>query len=390
MKTPSRVLHVITAFDRGGAENHLATLVEHQRGYGAAVAIAYLRGGGGWASPMRALGAEVHDLGLRFYGDPRPLCKLRRLIAQGRFDLVHAHLPPAELYLRLALLGLDSRLPLIISKHNDCPFHSGPGALLLERWVGRRASVMISISDAVCRYMSARGVGVAPCRMTVIPYGIEIAPFDQVRPEAVAALRLEWGITRDTLVFGFVGRLVEQKSIETLLAAFGRFMKRERWDAKLVIVGDGPLNAELRRCAENAGVARDVIWAGLRADIPVVMRAFDVFALTSIFEGFGLVLVEAMAARKPVVATRVSAIPEVVIDGETGILAEPRSANAVADALTQMTDGTLRARLGAAGYERAAEHFTLERMWRSTDRAYASALGSVRLRDSAPARIAAT
>lgn len=390
MNIPSRVLHVITAFDRGGAENHLATLVQHQRGYGAAVTIAYLRGGGVWADAMRELGAEVHDLGLRFYGDPRPFRKLRRLLARGAFDIVHAHLPPAELYVRLALLGLDPRLPLIISKHNDCPFHRGPGALVMERWVARRASAMIAISDAVRRYMSARRVGVAPCRMTTVPYGIDIAPFERVSEQAVTALRREWEVGSGTLVFGFVGRLVEQKSIDTLIAAFGLFMSRERCDTKLVIVGDGPLLPALRRCAEQAGVAAHLVWAGFREDIPAVMQAFDVFALTSIFEGFGLVLVEAMAARKPVVATRVSAIPEVVIEGETGLLADPRSPEAIAAAFAQLTDGALRARLGTAGYRRAFEHFTLERMWQSTDRAYAHALRAAPPRSSAPARIAAT
>lgn len=377
MKTPHRVLHVITAFDRGGAENHLADLVRHQRQTGVAVTVAYLRGGGSLAPAMQALGVVVHDLALRFYGDPRPLWRLRRLLARGAFDLVHAHLPPAELYVRLALLGTSARaLPLVISKHNDCPFHDLPGELAMDRWVARRAAAMIVISEAVQRYMTARGVGVAPCWMETIPYGIDVAPYEQVTAEAVAALRLEWEVGSGTLVFGFVGRLVEQKAIDTLLRAFALFMSRERCDAKLVIVGNGPLMAALRRCAEETGVAAHVVWAGFREDIPVVMRAFDTFVLTSLFEGFGLVLVEAMAARKPVVATRVSAIPEVVLDGETGLLAEPGSVESIASALAQLTDGALRARLGAAGYRRAFEHFTLERMWQSTDAVYAHALPS--------------
>ena len=112
------------------------------------------------------------------------------------------------------------------------------------------------------------------------------------------------------------------------------------------------------------------------------MRAFDVFALTSIFEGFGLVLVEAMAAGRPVVATRVSAIPEVVSDGETGFLVEAGNPQAVADALARLTDPALRARLGAAGSRRVAEHFTLERMWEGTDAVYARVLHPESERDS--------
>lgn len=377
MKTSLRVLQVITAFDRGGAENHLADLVRFQRKHGMEVTIAYLRGRGSLAAGMRALEVDVHPLALRFYGDLRPLSRLRRLIADGAFQLVHAHLPPAELYVRLALLGTSAKaLPLVISKHNDCRFHALPGELLMERWVARRASVIITVSDAVRKFMNGRGIGHVRCRMQTIPYGIDVRPADEVAPEAVAALRKEWGAGRDTLVVGFVGRVVEQKSIDTLIRAFALFLRRTGCNARLVIVGDGPLVSVLRRCASESGVAERVVWAGFREDIPAVMEAFDVFALTSIFEGFGLVLAEAMAARRPIVATRVSAIPEVVLDGETGLLADPRSAEGIADALAKLTDPALRARLGSAGYERVRAHFTLEKMWQATEAAYAHALRS--------------
>ena len=388
MNAPLRVLHVITAFDLGGAENHLADLVRHQRRTGVEVTIAYLRGTGAWTSEMRALGASVEYLGLRFYGDLRPLLRLKRLIARGAFHLVHAHLPPAELYARLALLGTPaSALPLIISKHNDCAFHRLPGELLLERWVARRASAMIVISDAVSRYMKARRVGVPPCRMETIRYGIDVTPFENVAPCAIAKLRADWGANPATLVIGFVGRVVEQKSIDTLIRAFALMQRDHPCDAKLVIVGDGPLVPALRRCADEAGVGDRIVWAGFRADIPVVMRAFDVFALTSIFEGFGLVLIEAMAARRAVVATRVSAIPEVVADCETGCLAEPRAAESVAAALAKLADRDLRAQFGAAGFRRASEHFTLDRMWKSTDAVYAACLNVPATRASESERL---
>jgi len=377
MKTSPRLLHVITAFDRGGAENHLSDLVRHQRQTGWEVTVAYLRGGGSLAPEMRELGADVHHLALRFYGDPRPLVRLRRLIAEGSFDLVHAHLPPAELYTRLALLGTPAEaLPLVISKHNDCPFHGLPGELAMERWVARRASAMIVISEAVNRYTTARWVGAADGSLDTIRYGIDVAPFDRVSTDDIAALRHEWQVGSGTLVIGFVGRLVAQKSIDTLIDGFAAFLKKTPCDAKLVIVGDGPLKESLQRHASEAGIAQQVVWTGFREDIPLVMRAFNIFALTSVFEGFGLVLVEAMAARLPVVATRVSAIPEVVQDGETGLLVDARSPECVADALEQVSSSSVAARMGAAGYRRAFEHFTLERMWQSTDAVYARCLRS--------------
>src|SRR4030095_7545407 len=120
MKTAHHILHVITGIDRGGAENHLFDLVRHQRASGMAVTVAYLRGNGYWAAPLRALGAEVQPLGLRFYGELKPLVRLGWLLRRTEFDLVHAHLPPAELYVRLALLGINRQtVPVLITKHNE-------------------------------------------------------------------------------------------------------------------------------------------------------------------------------------------------------------------------------------------------------------------------------
>src|SRR5262245_36204645 len=111
-----RVLHVITTVNRGGAENHLYDLVQHQRRAGMAVTVAYLRGA------YRDVGVPLHDLALRYYGELAPLRKLRCLMNAFAPDLVHAHMPPAELYSRLALTGISaSRLPLLITKHNEEP-----------------------------------------------------------------------------------------------------------------------------------------------------------------------------------------------------------------------------------------------------------------------------
>lgn len=364
-----RILHVSTTINRGGAENHLFDLVQHQREAGMNVAVAYLRGN------HRELNVPAHHLALRFYGDLRPLMRLRSLIAEFQPELVHAHLPPGELYARLALLGTPaSALPLIISKHNDCPFHRIPGQRALGRWVAGRAAAVIAISDAVRRYMTGPALGLRPDTVHRIYYGIDVRPFEHVTEASVATLRQEWGAGADTLVVGFAGRLVEQKAIDTLIRAFGLFVARTPCPAKLVIAGYGPLEATLRKCADEAGVADRMVWAGFREDVPRLMRAFDVFAITSVHEGFGLVLVEAMAAKRPVVATRAGAIPEVVVDGETGLLTDPQEPQQIADALGRMTQPALRAQWGAAGYRRVLAHFTLERMWEQTDALYATCL----------------
>lgn len=364
------VLHVITSINRGGAQNHLVDLIRHQSAC-MAVSVAYLRGDGYWADALRDMGVNVHDLGLRFYGDLRPLRRLRRIIREANFDLVHAHLPPAELYARMALIGIDrTQLPLAVSKHNDEPFHKSIGERSLGRWVARRAAVVVAISDAVNRYMAGPALGIEPARLETIHYGIDARPFAATTAEQGLALRRRWGIPNEAVLIGFAGRLVPQKSLETLLEGFALLRKRSSTDFRLALVGSGELEAPLRERANVLGIADAVVWPGFHDDMPAVMRAFDVFALTSLYEGFGLVLVEAMATARPVVATRVSAIPEIVVDGETGFLISPRSPEELANALQKLESSTLRDRLGAAGQRRVMHDFTLERMYEATDNLY--------------------
>jgi glycosyltransferase involved in cell wall biosynthesis len=364
-----RILHVSTAVSRGGAQNHLLDLVQHQRSVGMNVAVAYLRG------PHRDLGVRMHDLALRFYGDPRPLVSLRRLIAAFQPDLVHAHMPPAELYSRLALAGM------LITTHIAELFSAGPGERPMGRWVGRRASRVIAISQAVNRYMTGPTLGLDPLKMHTIYYGIDARPFVEAPNAPAASLRRQWGVPDRALVVGFAGRLVPQKSIDTLLEAFARFRGQTGVDAWLAIVGIGPLEPELRRQADELGVARRVVWAGFHEDMRSVMRAFDVFAISSVYEGFGLVLIEAMASGRPVVATRAGAIPEVVADGDTGLLVPPGDPQAFAAALARMTAPALRRSLGQAGQRRTLAEFTLDKMFARTDALYADILAP-RLADS--------
>jgi glycosyltransferase involved in cell wall biosynthesis len=371
MKTALRVLHVITEIDRGGAENHLFDLVKHQLTSGMTVTVAYLHGEGYWKGPLEALGAEVHPLCLRFYGELKPLVRLGRLIRSKEFDLVHAHLPPAELYVRLALLGISRKaLPLVITKHNEERFCDGPGKRILGRWVARRADRLITISEAVKGYMSGPGLGVDQRHLETIYYGIDAAQFGESRRAAAASLRKYWDIATEELAIGFVGRLVPQKDIGTLIRGFALFAATFA-EAKLVIVGSGPLDGELRRVAEELRMSGRVVWAGFRDDIATVMSAFDIIALTSVYEGLGLVLLEAMASRLPVVATRVGAIPELVTDGETALLVSPQRPEELAVAFHKLADGTMRARLGEAGRARVVREFTLEKMCQQTDALYA-------------------
>jgi hypothetical protein len=148
------ILHVITTISRGGAENHLFELIKSQVGQGFKVSVAYLKGDGYWRNEYESIGVLVVDLRMGNYGELRPIFRLLSVIRKYRPSIVHAHLPPAELYTRLSLIGITrTRIPLIISKHNDERFYKGPAQKMLGSWVAKRAERLIAISDAVRNYM---------------------------------------------------------------------------------------------------------------------------------------------------------------------------------------------------------------------------------------------
>ena len=354
------LLHVITTIERGGAENHLVDLIERQVSVGDRVTVAYLKYAGYWRARLEAAGVRVVDLGMRYYGDPRPLLRLRRLLYALKSDVVHAHMPPAELYARLALLG-DSRTSFVISKHNDERFFRGWGSSFVATWTASRAGKVIAISSAVKRYMVEQRVQV-PDRLVAIHYGIDSTPYQAVAEAEVRALRNSWGLASGTCLIGTVARLVPQKALHILLEGFALFLQSGQVPARLVLVGRGPLEDALKSHAEALGIADKVLWTGFREDIPAVMRALDVFALTSEYEGFGLVLLEAMAAGTPVVATRVSAIPEVVSDDESGLLIDSGSPLDLAKAFLKLENPAERLRLGQGGVYRVETSFSPEKM----------------------------
>ena len=368
-----KILHVITTVNRGGAENHLIDLVEKQLSEGHQIFVAYLKGDGYWSDYLISKGADVKDLRLRYYGHLTPLFKLIILINKISPDVIHGHMPPAELYSRIAIIFSKTKSAFVISKHNDEPFFKGIGSEFVGRWVSRRSKKIIAISDSVNKYMQFN-LDVRPDKLTTIRYGLDASKYDAGKTEALQ-LRAQWAKNSGDILIGTVARLVPQKALHVLLKAFAKYKLKSSLVAVLVVVGRGPLEQELKKLAEDLDIADSVKWVGFREDIHNVMNVFDIFALTSAYEGFGLVLLEAMAAGKPVVATNVSAIPEVVVDKETGFLCNAFDAEAFASAFFHLENEHLRSQMGEAGKTRVKKEFTIEKMESNTRKVYLDALG---------------
>jgi glycosyltransferase involved in cell wall biosynthesis len=353
------VLHVVTTINRGGAENHLATLTTEQASRGWSVAIAYLKGDGYWTAEFNKSGVEVIPLSWSGYTDLSVIRRLRELIEARRPTILHAHLPAAEVFTRLARAGARVQPRFIISKHSDDPI-STPLFWAGGFWAERGAASVIAISHAVANYLR-RQHRLSASKVFPIHYGLEPAAYDQVPPDTIRAIRQQWGIAEGEIVVGTVARIVTQKRIDLLIDALASLRARGL-PLKLVVVGAGPLEARLRRRAAQKNVTEAVVWAGRREDIPAVMQALDIFALCSDYEGFGLVLLESMASRRPIVATRVSAIPEIVVDGTTGYLCEPGNADSIAASIEKLCDCERRKSFGEAGRARLERDFTVSKM----------------------------
>lgn len=372
-----RVAHIIKVTRISGAERHLllllgglraadvdarlVILVEKERPMEDMMQEARQRG----IPARRLVISRDYDLGLTL--------RLRRTLRQIQPDLVHTHLIHADLFGWLAakLAGVRA---VVSSRHNDDQFRYHPLWRRISPWLWKMTSAGIAISAAIKNF-SVEIEGAPANKVQVTPYGMEYRWItDEALGEARANLIAELGLASDVLLLGMVCRIVEQKGIIYALQAFNRLQDRFP-EARLVIAGDGELTGALKASSRELGIAERVHWLGWRTDAADLIGAFDILLLPSLWEGFGLVLLEAMSRRVPVIASRVSAIPEVVVDGETGILVEARDAPALADAMGRLLeDRALRQHMGLLGAARLEEQFSIERTVSGTLEVYRKAL----------------
>jgi glycosyltransferase involved in cell wall biosynthesis len=366
---PIRVLQLITSLERGGAENHLLALLTHANRQTFDVETAVLCGEGELVPHFRAEGIPVHLLKARNRFDPVALGRLVRLLRDHPFDIVHSHLFRADIYAGLAVARLGEHRPLLVStRHNDDRFFLNPFVGLVHYAISARQDLIIAISDHIARFTVARGVR-HPARVRRVYHGLE-PPVTRALEREGQRIRAELGIGPDAFLVGNVGRLAPQKGQRHLIRAMPLLLERVP-RAHAVIAGGGDLEAFLRDLADEMGVAERVHVLGPRKDVPELMHAIDVFAMPSIWEGFGLVLLEAMAAGRPIVASRVATIPEVVVDGKTGLLVPAGDPLALAEALAQLAhQSALATRFGEAGRERLRRHFSIDKMVGDTELLY--------------------
>ena len=390
-----RLLHLLSGCTVGGCERHVLSLLTHLDRERYEPWLAYFEAAPDEAAPMapcfRAAGVRTVDLRAQRRTDPAAMLRLGRLIRGGGFDIVHAHSFRTEL--GAALWGrVVGRVPVVLrTVHNTDELYVRPGYSWLARASARRLDRIVVISDAVGKYLRD-ACGLPGEKMTRIYYGLDVKGWDPdltLRPPSLkgrgsgsSSPPFPSGKGARGLgcppTIGVVARLAPQKGHRVLLDALPRVLERVP-ETRVRIVGHEELStvAELRAYAARRDVAEQVDFEGFRGDVASLLQEIDVLALPSLWEGFGLVLLEAMAAGRPVVASAVGPIPEVVVDGETGLLVPPGDSGALAEALVLvLQDGALAARLGRAGRARVERCFGLDRMVEQTHALYEELLAA--------------
>ena len=293
--------------------------------------------------------------------DTRALVLTRRLIARSRPRLVHTHMAKAGMIGRVAALSVRPRPPIIHTYHG----HVLQGYfgrvqqrafLEIERVLAKRSDALIAVSPEIRDELLDLGVGRAS-QYHVIPVGIELAPYLAATANG-HRLRTAMRVSRAASVIAIVGRLVPIKDHETLFQAL-----QQLDGVYLAVIGDGELRSRLEQRVAQLGIAERTRFLGWTHELAPMLADADVVVLTSRNEGTPLALIEAMAAARPVVATNVGGVPQVVQDGQSGLLCSPGDVNSIAAAIsTLLVQRELADRLGSEGRSRVLGRFGIPAM----------------------------
>jgi glycosyltransferase involved in cell wall biosynthesis len=363
----TRVLMLTKGLGRGGTERLIVGAARHLDRTRFELDVAYLLPWkDAFVADVAATDTPVHCL-----DGPRAASlgwtrRLRRLVRERDIDIVHTHMPLPAAAARLALPG--RRPAFVHTEHNVWNRYRRP-----TRWINaatyRRNSRAIAVSDGVAGSISAA------VPVDVVVHGSD-ATMVVSGPEARAKARDQLELSPAARVVGTVGNFTPKKDQATLLRAIAALHPVGDVDTVLVLVGLGPLEDELRSLARRLGIGGRVVFAGSRNDVFELLPAFDVFALSSRFEGLPIALLEAMATGIAPVATAVGGIPEVLSDGVDGLIVPPGDPDALAAALAKLLDDdALRADLGDRARLRAGA-FDLVHAVRRTEAIYRHVVGA--------------
>ncbi len=355
---PVKVLQLISSGGYYGAENMLLNLATSQEKAGCRNNLLLFHNlhqpNMEFYERAQRSGLNVKTVRCKGRADWHTVREIQKCMREDSVDLIHTHGYKADLYGYLAARSTGK--PLVATCHN---WVGGTTVLeiynRLDRFVLKRFNAIAAVSETVANRM--RVLGISPDKIKAIANGLHVEEFEGCPPAALP-LRQD----RDRKVIGIVARLDLQKGFEYLLRAV-RDLRKMFPGVVLVIVGEGPDRTAIEGMVQEYGLQSNVVLAGQRNDMPGVYAAMDIFVLPSLNEGLPMTLLEAMASSRPVVATRVGAIPNVIADGENGFLVGPRDSAGLKNAISRLlANPDMGQRLGTHAHDWVKQHYTAAAM----------------------------
>jgi len=375
-----RVLHLITRLDKGGSAEDTLLAVKGLDKTKFEVTLM----SGPVEDPGQDREKEIEESGIRhifiselvrdvsLFKDLKAFLKIYRVLRKEKFDIVHSHTSKAGFLGRLA--AKLSGVPISIYTPHGHVFFGYFSPLktkifiLLEKLASPLTDKITALTNGEKEdYLSHKIAGER--RLVVICSGVDLNKFKELPSDEKLKIKKELGIPESSLLVGTVGRLVPVKGPEFLIEA-SKIILTKYPDSYFIFAGDGPLRQSLEMKARRMGVRENIIFLGWRDDVPRIISILDVFVLPSLNEGMGRVLVEAMALRKPIVASRVGGIPDLVAHGKNGFLVPPQDPRELAKFIQLLLeDREKREEMGSAG-QKIISNFSKERMIEDTERLY--------------------
>lgn len=361
-----KLLHLISRIDIGGAERQLLSLVTNLDKEKYDIYVRYFEGKGELKKEFEGGGIQIKKFEFRGFWDMSIWLRLYQDMKANRYDVIHTHGFKADLW--GAIVGRLTGVPIIISTvHNQEQYLKNSIVRFIEKWIiSPIDDTIIVVSEGVKRFLIKTG-GIPEKKIKKVYYGINPA---DIKIDKERDIREELGIDKDAPLIGCIGRLVEQKGHKYLIRAAKRVIEIFP-QAKFFIIGRGKLEKNLKKLAQNNSLNSGIIFAGFRTDIYSIIDKLDLIVMPSLWEGLGLVLLEAMALGKPIVATDVGGIPEVVENKKTGILVPAKDPNALAEAIINLLeDYSVAARMGEMGKASVKERFSSVKMVKEIELIY--------------------
>ncbi len=352
---PVNILHIISKLPVGGVENQLFIVLKNYDRKRFNPIVCSLSEEGEIGREIRESGLEVISLNrLKHTFDYKIVKDICDIVKRREIKIVRTHQYHANLYGRLA--AILAKVPCIVaSVHNIYTMDKKLHRRVLNNLLGRFTDKVVAVSETVKKDILQYD-GLPEGKVAVIYNGIDTGRFVRIEGNPV---RKEFCIAQDVPVIGTIGRLTFQKGQRYLIEAAARIIRKFP-RIKLLITGEGPDKNELEELAGKLGISGNVFFLGMRRDIPEVLEAIDIFVFPSLWEGLGTAFIEAMAAGRPVIATDIPPVREVLEDKITGVIVPLNNSDAIADSIELLlTNKTLAENLGKAARERAVSFFSI-------------------------------